>query len=74
MCILATLNDRMVSALGIRVCKLALQMGLKPQLVLGAFAKLRDTTVSFVMSVRQYVCLSVRMDHLGFQWTDFHEI
>ena len=33
---------------------------------LGAFAKLRKATISFV--------LSVRMGKLGSQWTDFHEI
>jgi len=36
----------------------------------GAFAKLRNATISFVMSVR----LSVRMEQLGSHWTDFHEI
>ena len=33
---------------------------------LGAFAKLRNATISFVMSVR--------MEQLGSYWTDFHEI
>jgi hypothetical protein len=37
---------------------------------LGACAKLRKATVSFVMSVR----LSVRMEQLGSHWTNFHEI
>ena len=37
---------------------------------LGAFAKLRKTTISFVLSV----CLSVRMEQLVSQWTVFHEI
>jgi len=37
----------------------------------GAFAKnWEKTTIRFVMSV----CPSVRMEHLGFHWTDFHEI
>jgi hypothetical protein len=36
----------------------------------GAFAKLRKTTISFVMPVRP----SVRMEQLGFHWMDFHEI
>jgi hypothetical protein len=36
--------------------------------VLGAFAKLRKATVRFVMLVRP----SVRMEQLGFHWTDFH--
>jgi len=34
--------------------------------ILGAFAKLRKATISFVMSVR--------MEQLGSHWTDFHEI
>ena len=37
---------------------------------LGAFAKLRKETISFVISVRP----SVRMEQLGSHWTDFHEI
>jgi len=37
---------------------------------LGTFAKLRKTTISFVMSA----CPSVRMEKLGSQWTDFHDI
>ena len=37
---------------------------------LGAFAKLRKVTISFVM----FFCLSVRMEQLGFHWTDSHEI
>jgi hypothetical protein len=36
----------------------------------GSFAKLREASVSFVMSVRP----SVRMEQLGCHWTDFHEI
>jgi hypothetical protein len=35
-----------------------------------AFAKLRKTTVSFVMSILPFV----RMEQLGWHWTDFHEI
>ena len=35
--------------------------------VIGAFAKLRKTTMSFVMSV-----MPVRLERLGSQWTDFH--
>jgi len=34
---------------------------------LGAFTKLREATVSFVISV----CLSVRMNKLSCHWTDF---
>jgi len=37
---------------------------------LGAFAKLRKATISFVM----YVRLSVRMEQLGFHWTYYNEI
>jgi hypothetical protein len=36
----------------------------------GAFEKLREATISFVMSV----CPSVRMEQLGSHWTVFHEI
>jgi hypothetical protein len=36
------------------------------EIFLGAFAKLRKATTSFVMSVR--------MEHLGSHKTDFHEI
>ena len=42
--------------------------------VLGAFAKLRKATISFVMSVRPSVCLSARIEQLGSHWTDFGEI
>jgi hypothetical protein len=35
-----------------------------------AIAALRKATISFVISV----CLSVRMEQLGSQWTDFHKI
>jgi hypothetical protein len=38
--------------------------------LLGAFAKLRKATISFVLCV----CLSVRVEHLGSQWSDFREI
>jgi hypothetical protein len=34
----------------------------------------RTATISFVMSVRLSVCLSVRIEQLGFNWTDFYEI
>ena len=36
--------------------------------LLGAFVKLRKTTISFLMSVR----LSGRMEQLVSHWTDFH--
>ena len=37
---------------------------------LARFAKLRNATISFVMSV----CVSVRMEQLGSHWTYFGEI
>jgi len=37
---------------------------------LGAFAKLLQTAIIFVISVRP----STRMEHLGSHWTVFHEI
>jgi hypothetical protein len=42
-------------------------------LILGAFARLRKATVSFVMSVCLSLRPSVRMQQLGFHWTDFDE-
>jgi hypothetical protein len=42
--------------------------------LLGAFAKLRKATISFIMSVHPSVRLSVLMEQLGSHWTDFHEI
>jgi hypothetical protein len=39
-------------------------------LFLGAFAKLRKATISFVMSVRS--TSRPREKKLGFQWTDFY--
>ena len=42
--------------------------------ILGALEKLRQATVSFVMSVSLSISPSVRKEQLGFQWTDFHEI
>jgi hypothetical protein len=43
---------------------------LKEDKFLGTFAKLPKATISFVISAR----LSVRMEQLGYHWTDFHEI
>jgi len=51
-------------------------------LFLGAFAKLRQMTISFVISIRPSVrpsvcpCVrpSVRMEQLGAHWMDFHVI
>jgi hypothetical protein len=40
---------------------------------LGASAKLRKATI-FVMSVRPSVLMSVRIEQLGYLWTDFYEI
>jgi hypothetical protein len=40
------------------------------RLFLGDFGKLRKATIGFVISVRQ----SLRMEQLGFQLMDFHEI
>ena len=58
--------------------------------MLGAFAKLRKATISFVKSILLSVCLAgwlvgwlvgwlagrpaVRVEQLGFHLTDFHEI
>jgi hypothetical protein len=36
--------------------------------ILGAFAKLRKATISFLTSVRPFV----RMEQLSSHWTDFH--
>jgi len=49
---------------------------------LGAFAKLRKATISFIMSVCLSICLSVRpsvcpyvrMEQFDCHWTDYHEI
>jgi hypothetical protein len=38
--------------------------------VFGALAKLQKANISFAMTV----CPSVRMEKLGFHYTDFHEI
>jgi hypothetical protein len=37
---------------------------------LGSFAKLRNATISFVVSL----CPRVRKEHFGSDWADFHEI
>jgi len=41
---------------------------------LGASAKLRQASVSFVTYVRPFVCLSVVTEQVGPHLTDFHEI
>jgi len=41
---------------------------------LGVFAKLRNTSINFDMSVRPSVCLSVRMEQIGGQSPNFQEI
>jgi len=38
--------------------------------ILGAFAKLQKSTISFVMSI----CLSVLMEQCSSHWMDIHEI
>jgi len=43
-------------------------------LLLDAFAKLRKSTVNFIMSVCLSDCMSVSMEHVSSHWTDFHEI
>ena len=43
-------------------------------LILGAFAKLRKATISFVMFVCPSVCQSIRIEQLGSYCTGFHEI
>ena len=42
-----------------------------PEHLLGVFELLRKSTLSFVMSLRSSVCLSVRIEQLGFHLTDF---
>ena len=42
-------------------------------LILGAFARLRKATISFVMSVCLSLRPSVHMEQLGSHWTDFDE-
>jgi hypothetical protein len=37
------------------------------------FTTLRKAAVGFIMSVCLSVCISVRMEQLGFHWTDFNE-
>jgi hypothetical protein len=39
----------------------------------GTFAKLRKATISFAMSACLSICLSVRKEHRGSHWMDFHE-
>jgi hypothetical protein len=57
-----------------KICGLGYQtLGL--DLFVGAFAKLRKATISFIMSVRPSVRLSCSSELLlGSHWTDFHEI
>ena len=42
--------------------------------LLGAFPKLQQTYISFVMSSSQSVRQSVNMKQLDYQWTDFYYI
>ena len=39
----------------------------------GAFAKLRETTANLVMSVRPFVCLSVRLEQRASHWTNIYK-
>ena len=41
---------------------------------LGKLENLRKATIGLVMSVLPSNCLSVRIEQLGSQWTDFHKI
>jgi hypothetical protein len=52
----------------LRVPRAVLQTSFVPPPFLGAFSKLREATISFVMSVS----LSVRMEQLGYRWTNFY--
>jgi hypothetical protein len=52
------------------VKRLAVRFDVANRSILGAFAKLRKATISFVMPI----CTFVRKDELGFHWTDFHVI
>jgi hypothetical protein len=47
---------------------------LRDLFLLGAFAKLRKVTISFVVSVCPSARPSARMDQLGSYWKDFYEI
>jgi hypothetical protein len=47
--------------------------GEERRVLLGAFATVRKATISFAMSCPS-VCSSVRMEHLGYHWMNFHEI
>jgi hypothetical protein len=42
--------------------------------VLGALAKLRKATISFIMSIRLSARPSFRTEQLGSHWTNFHVI
>ena len=42
--------------------------------ILGAFAKLRKATFSFITALCPFVCPSLRMEQLGPHCTNFHEI
>jgi hypothetical protein len=41
---------------------------------LGAFAKLRKSTISFAMSICPSIRLCFRMEQLGSHWADIHEV
>jgi hypothetical protein len=42
--------------------------------LLEAFPKFQQATISFVIPIRLSVCLSIRMQQLGYHWTDFDKI
>jgi hypothetical protein len=64
----ATLLELSLIVISLPLRRLQSATVVKFQRFLGAFAKLREATVSFFMSVR----LSVIMEQIGSQWTDFH--
>jgi hypothetical protein len=53
---------------------LQLEQGIMAVDLSGVFAKFQKATITFVMSVRLSVCLSVRTEQLGSHLTDFREI
>ena len=73
-------DSHVLGAVGASETNLHVSVTARPccELFLGTFAKLRKTTVSFVMSVCVSVHPSVRppapMEQLGPNWMDFHEI
>jgi hypothetical protein len=62
-------NPNLLTAFNAAACKAGVSF-LARHKFLNPFTKLQKATVSFIMSVR----LSVRMEQLGFQWTDFKQV